>query len=88
MSGEKARGETPRSATAEVPAIIPARDLDQSQRRTAPTRRPATRFADKAGDELSEEQIETLRRRIADGAYNSREVAEEVARRLLESGDL
>jgi hypothetical protein len=88
MSGEKARGETPRSATAEVPAIIPARDLNDSRRRTAPARRPSTRFADKAGDELSEEQIDTLRRRIADGVYDSREVAEEVARRMLESGDL
>jgi hypothetical protein len=37
---------------------------------------------------LSDEDIAAFRRRVADGFYNSRDVADEVARRMLRSGDI
>ena len=37
---------------------------------------------------LSDEEIEIYRRRVADGMYNTREVAAEVARRMLRRGDI
>lgn len=37
---------------------------------------------------LSDEEILMYRRRVADGVYNSREVADEVARRMLRRGDI
>jgi hypothetical protein len=42
--------------------------------------------AEEAG--LSEEEIAMYRRRVAEGLYSSREVADEVARRMLRRGDL
>ena len=37
---------------------------------------------------LSDEEIATYRRRVASGLYNTPEVAEEVARRILRRGDI
>lgn len=37
---------------------------------------------------LSEEEIAHYRRRVADGLYNTREVADEVARRMMRRGDI
>lgn len=37
---------------------------------------------------LSDEEIDAYRRRVAEGFYNSREMAAEVARRMLRSGDI
>lgn len=37
---------------------------------------------------LSDEEIAIYRRRVADGLYNSREVADEVARRMMRRGDI
>lgn len=49
----------------------------------------ATEQADAAGrPELSAERIGEIRERILQGAYNSVEVVEEVARRMLERGDI
>jgi hypothetical protein len=93
MSGDKSfnpdRATTQRGATAQVPAIVPNPKFDDS-RRQAPKagRRHSPRLADTLGEQLTDEQVEAIRRRIADGVYDSREVAEEVARRLLESGDV
>lgn len=42
--------------------------------------------AEEAG--LSDEEIAMYRRRVAEGLYNSREVADEVARRMLRRGDI
>lgn len=44
--------------------------------------------ADEGGEGLSPERLEVIRRRMEDGTYDSPRVAEEVARRLLDSGDL
>lgn len=38
--------------------------------------------------ELSSERIGEIRQRILEGAYNSMEVVDEVARRMLERGDI
>lgn len=40
------------------------------------------------GESLSVERVEQVRARIDDGTYDTPEVQEEVARRLLDSGDL
>jgi hypothetical protein len=37
---------------------------------------------------LSDEEILLYRRRVAEGMYNTREVADEVARRMLKRGDV
>lgn len=37
---------------------------------------------------LSDEEIAMYRRRVAEGMYNSREVAAEVARRMMRRGDI
>jgi hypothetical protein len=37
---------------------------------------------------LSDDEIAIYRRRVADGLYNSREVADEVARRMMRRGDI
>jgi len=37
---------------------------------------------------LSEEEIAHYRRRVAEGLYNTREVADEVARRMMKRGDI
>jgi len=69
-----------------VPPRAPSRRAAASER--APSR-PVQRIrADAVGDELTEERIAEIRARIASGAYNSPEVAEEIARRMLESGDI
>lgn len=38
--------------------------------------------------DLSDEEIDTYRRRISGGIYNTREVADEVARRMMRRGDI
>ena len=37
---------------------------------------------------LSDDEIAVYRRRVADGLYNTREVADEVARRMMRRGDI
>jgi hypothetical protein len=37
---------------------------------------------------LSDDEIDMYRRRVADGMYNTREVANEVARRMMRRGDI
>jgi hypothetical protein len=44
--------------------------------------------ADAEDPGLSDEEIATYRQRVADGMYNTREVADEVARRMLRRGDI
>ena len=41
-----------------------------------------------ASGELSAERVEEVRQRLLAGAYNSTQMAEQVARRILESGDI
>lgn len=44
--------------------------------------------ADAEDPGLSDDEIATYRRRVAEGMYNTREVADEVARRMLRRGDI
>jgi hypothetical protein len=44
--------------------------------------------ADAEDPGMSDEEIAMYRRRVADGMYNTREVADEVARRMLRRGDI
>jgi hypothetical protein len=44
--------------------------------------------ADVEGATLSDEEIDAYRRRVAEGFYNTREMAAEVARRMLRRGDI
>jgi hypothetical protein len=37
---------------------------------------------------LSDEEIAMYRRRVADGLYNTRDIADEVARRMMRRGDI
>lgn len=72
------RGESDASSE---PAELPASD-------TPAPLSALTRPADGQEDGLSEDEIALYRRRVADGLYNSREVAAEVARRMLRRGDI
>ena len=44
--------------------------------------------ADAAHGALSPERLAQINERVEDGTYNTAEVAEEVARRILDAGDL
>lgn len=48
----------------------------------------AAHLADVEEPGLSDEEIAMYRRRVADGMYNTREVAAEVARRMMRRGDI
>ena len=45
-------------------------------------------LADAEEPGLTDEEIAMYRRRVAEGMYNTREVAEEVARRMMRRGDI
>jgi hypothetical protein len=47
-----------------------------------------SRPADVEEESLTEEEIALYRRRVAEGLYNTREVADEVARRMMRRGDI
>ena len=72
QSAEVAPSDQAEAAQADSPAALSA------------TSHPAD--AEEAG--LSDEEIAMYRRRVAEGLYNSREVADEVARRMLRRGDI
>ena len=44
--------------------------------------------ADAEEASLTDDEIDLYRRRVAEGLYNSREVADEVARRMMRRGDI
>jgi hypothetical protein len=41
-----------------------------------------------AGDELSTDRLTELRQRVLSGAYNSLEMVDQVARRMIQRGDI
>lgn len=75
------RQETPYSG-------IPAVSEDAAVRPRKPLGRPAAPLADMSPGRLDPAQVAEFRRRLARGYYNSPIVQLEVARRILESGDL
>jgi hypothetical protein len=69
-----------KSPSTDVPDVAPA----DSPAALAALSHPAD--VDAAG--LSDEEIAMYRRRVEEGLYNSREVADEVARRMMRRGDI
>lgn len=66
---------------------------DRSFERASPTDRPDERThgnvsPERRGSALTPERHAEIRRRVLNGAYNGSGVIDEVARRLLASGDL
>ena len=64
-------------------------DATSPVRADAPAALSATSHpADIEQSALSDEEIDEYRRRVASGTYNTREVADEVARRMMRRGDI
>jgi len=90
------------SASAVTPGATKPGDQPASRRPAAPrsdsvkisdagralARQVEGTFADAPGGELTADRIAEVRQRIRDGAYGSAEVIDEVARRMLERGDI
>ena len=89
-SGEKAeRASTPKGRRRARVEQSPPTDPNDSTSTDAPAALSATSHpADVEEAGLSDEEILMYRRRVADGLYNSREVADEVARRMMKRGDI
>jgi hypothetical protein len=77
-----------------APAAAPGQPVAPVERpdrvELSPEARAMAARLDESGgaDELTPERISELRQRIRDGVYDSPAMADEVARRLLDSGDL
>jgi hypothetical protein len=87
---ERRDGTTGRAQTGGDDTSTDQADGSSTDVRTdAPAALSAVSFpADIEEAALSDEEIEMYRRRVAEGMYNTREVAAEVARRMLRRGDL
>lgn len=84
-TGRTHRQSGPDGGASSVPPAAPPSD----RRADAPVvLLPTEHMADVEEATLSDEEIAMYRRRIAEGFYNSREVAAEVARRMLERRDI
>ena len=83
----KARGKMPASGTARSKTPTKGKAIERRSDVAAPLSAvPHPADAEELG--LTEEEILLYRRRVAEGMYNSREVADEVARRMLKRGDV
>lgn len=83
-------GSTEGAQSNGTPPVPPVQRSDRVQiseagRELAAQAKTAT---DPAAEPLSPERVEEVRQRILGGAYNSAGVVEEVARRMLERGDI
>jgi hypothetical protein len=81
------------NASAGPRGVLDDESTATNQAEDVPSDAPATLSAtshpadvEEAG--LSDEEIQMYRRRVAEGLYNSREVADEVARRMMKRGDI
>jgi hypothetical protein len=77
------RGQADADATPDGKLLPTVGRLDSDE-----SRRNAAAIEGDARSELSGEHVVEIRQRIRDGAYDTFEVADQVARRLLNSGDL
>ena len=82
---ESANRNTPAGGAPAIPAAAPAR-VDRVEISEA-GRALAAKGAEGSG-EMSADRVAELRQRVLGGAYNSLEVVDQVARRLLDSGDV
>lgn len=87
-NGVQGAGESSRKAAPAQPAV-PARGSDKVQISDAGRALAAqeTGTAEKK-EALSPERVAEIRQRVLEGAYNSVEVVDQVARRMLERGDI
>ena len=81
-------GTANRASPKQTPAAdhVVEREITEASRTSAP--RPDARPDDEAAPKLGPERIMEIRFRILKGAYASVEVVDEVARRMLERGDV
>lgn len=86
--------EPPTPTTAKSPSAVevPLGDVNQSSSDAQPDTPAALSAISHPADAeelgLSDEEIAMYRRRVAEGMYNTREVAAEVARRMMRRGDI
>jgi hypothetical protein len=88
---ERVPEQHPRTAHRPLPQAVRAPDRVPPAGTSRPERTDAANGATLHAEvraELTPEQIAELRRRIQEGAYTSPEVLDEVARRMLERGDV
>ena len=95
MHSNTESGSEGQAAFVRRPAPVSASTEPQLADTIAPQRetsaRSGTRFIEKECDDgrrLSAEREARIRQRVADGTYNSLDIADELARRLLRSADL
>ena len=78
-----------RKETQPEPAASPSRSTrSDSVEISSAGRALAGAESSEAGTSLTPERLAELRQRVLEGAYNSVELADQVARRLLERGDV
>ena len=83
----RVRGNAPTSATEKSNTPSTGNEVGRRTDVAAPLSAiPHPADAEELG--LTEEEILLYRRRVADGIYDSRDVADEVARRMLKRGDV
>ena len=83
---ETAGQGTPAAGTTPQPAAAPTR-TDRVEISDA-GRALAAQGGDEATGAMSAERVSELRQRVLSGAYNSLEVVDQVARRMLDRGDV
>lgn len=84
---EGAARATPAAGSPVQPTAAPAR-VDRVEISEAGRALSAQSVEATGGDELSADRISELRQRVLGGAYNSLEVVDQVARRMLQRGDI
>ena len=83
------RGDAAQLRRAERGESEASNDQAESTPSDSPAPLSALSFpADVEEASLTEDEIALYRRRVAEGLYNSREVADEVARRMMRRGDI
>lgn len=78
------------SSTAAASPVAPAPKVDRVEISDAGRALSAQQGADQPGvrAELSPERLTELRSKVLGGAYNSLEMVDQIARRMLQSGDI
>ena len=88
---ERVPEQHPRAADRPLPQAVPAADRVDPVHSSGPDRTEASEGEIVHGEaraEITPERIAEIRKRIQEGAYASPEVLDEVARRMLERGDV
>lgn len=92
ISGD--RDDAHRASAAKLRRVVRGEPEESNEPgESAPSDSPASLSAlshpaDSEEESLTEDEIALYRSRVAEGLYNSREVADEVARRMMRRGDI